>query len=621
MHRNSLFKSLPILILLAAAAPVIVAQESLERGFLNPPPDCRPEVYWDWMGGLISKEGITKDLEAMAAQGVGGAMIMQMPDQPPDPRQWSFREYPGKVKCLSDEYFAMMNHTASEMERLGLNMSVLICPGWSHAGGPWVPPDKALKKLAFTKTSVTGPTRFDGVLPSIPVSQPFRGGNEIPPWNTDAGRIPPPRMNFYQDTAVLALPELRPDEAVSLRSIVDLTSRLDSRGQLTWDVPPGKWAIWRLALISENGMNHPAPPDGMGLECDRMDPTAVRLVFDGMVGRILKDARAKGYHSFKRFETDSYEAGYQDFGRGFQAQFQRLNRYDCTPWLPAWLDRHLTIGDKDLTERFRSDMVRTITALWIEGFYSALRRLADEHGLEWMIEPYWGANLDWRTIAARSTMAGAEFWVHGETLGTAFETAALYNRHVVWAESFSSESYNSHGEASHEAGACGAGRKRIAAEGAAPACVGHRAAGRKRGYGVASASVVLYLPVAFGGATGGAPPAALVAPDVWPARVPVVGILAVGYEGRDETWIRVAGIRDIRKREAGWRNLAPGGWGGIRITAVGGEPHVEVHVLFDRAEAIGGIDQRFATVTSERGYHRRTGGQQQGGAVVLHPAP
>ena len=42
-----------------------LAEENWEQCFREPPREYRPEVYWDWMGGLVSKEGITKDLEAL----------------------------------------------------------------------------------------------------------------------------------------------------------------------------------------------------------------------------------------------------------------------------------------------------------------------------------------------------------------------------------------------------------------------------------------------------------------------------------------------------------------------------------------------------------------------------
>jgi hypothetical protein len=37
---------------------------TLETGFINPPSSARPHVFWTWMNGNITREGITADLEA-----------------------------------------------------------------------------------------------------------------------------------------------------------------------------------------------------------------------------------------------------------------------------------------------------------------------------------------------------------------------------------------------------------------------------------------------------------------------------------------------------------------------------------------------------------------------------
>ena len=85
-----------------------------------------------------------------------------------------FRDYPGKVKCLSDEWFALANHAAKEADRLGLRLSFLICPGWSHCGGPWIKPEKGLKVLVAGRTDIKVPRRFDGVLLRAPHSSAGR---------------------------------------------------------------------------------------------------------------------------------------------------------------------------------------------------------------------------------------------------------------------------------------------------------------------------------------------------------------------------------------------------------------------------------------------------------------
>ncbi|MEZ0325341.1 MAG: glycosyl hydrolase [Fimbriimonas sp.] len=55
------------LFLLSVLAP---AQDRLAREFAHPPASARPWVYWFWLNGNITKEGITADLEAMQRVGI-----------------------------------------------------------------------------------------------------------------------------------------------------------------------------------------------------------------------------------------------------------------------------------------------------------------------------------------------------------------------------------------------------------------------------------------------------------------------------------------------------------------------------------------------------------------------
>ena len=441
--------------------------ESVSEQFKNPPLSARPGVLWDWMGGMISREGITKDLEAMEAQGIGKVMLVQMPDQCPYPRQWSYLDYPGKVQILSNAWFNLVNFAIGECDRLGLEMGSFVCPGWGHVGGPWVPPSKGTKKMAVTSVRVSGPAKFDQLLPRPKSSPVTSGGNQIPEWNHTFGMLPESKENFFRDEAVLAVPDPENSEPLPLDKVLNLSNYLDKEGRLSWVAPAGNWTIYRVCLVSENGINHPAPPESIGLEVDRMDPDAVRIVYDNMIGRILSEARAKGYTSFKEFETDSYETGFQDFGLDFREEFKARRGYDCTPWLPAWqyqhteiLDRELVqidnelkaepiiIGSIELTTRFREDMLRTISELWAERFQGTLRQIADEDSLVWITEPYFKVPLDWTTVGGKSTMPGAEFWVgeggkFGQRIGNAPEIAAIYDRNIAWAEAFTAESFNS----------------------------------------------------------------------------------------------------------------------------------------------------------------------------------
>ena len=46
--------------------------DNLRENFHHPPESARPWVYWVWMDGNITREGITADLESMKEAGIGG---------------------------------------------------------------------------------------------------------------------------------------------------------------------------------------------------------------------------------------------------------------------------------------------------------------------------------------------------------------------------------------------------------------------------------------------------------------------------------------------------------------------------------------------------------------------
>ena len=130
----------------------------LAAGFAEVPMSARPQVWWHWMNGNVTREGITADLEAMKEIGIGGATVFDAGCGVPR----------GKVRFGSQEWFGLMNHAAKEAKRLGLELATTTCSGWSCAGGPWIPPSMGMKKLAYTETTVRGGRRVEVKLEPIP---------------------------------------------------------------------------------------------------------------------------------------------------------------------------------------------------------------------------------------------------------------------------------------------------------------------------------------------------------------------------------------------------------------------------------------------------------------------
>ncbi|MDR2383969.1 MAG: hypothetical protein LBD76_08835, partial [Prevotellaceae bacterium] len=52
--------------------------KALATQFETPQMEYRPCVWWHWLGGNFTTQGITKDLEAMAESGIGGACIFNI---------------------------------------------------------------------------------------------------------------------------------------------------------------------------------------------------------------------------------------------------------------------------------------------------------------------------------------------------------------------------------------------------------------------------------------------------------------------------------------------------------------------------------------------------------------
>ena len=144
-----------------------------ERDFQNPPETTRPRCYWYWMDGQITKEGITRNLEAMKRVGIGEGYIGVISGQSGTPTT-------GTTKALTDEWWSFIEHAVREGTRLGVDIGLFNSPGWSQSGGPWVKPSQAMRYVTLPELRLHGPQHFEGKLP-VPTGE-------------------------FQDVAVLAFP-------------------------------------------------------------------------------------------------------------------------------------------------------------------------------------------------------------------------------------------------------------------------------------------------------------------------------------------------------------------------------------------------------------------------------
>ena len=178
--KNRLKQRIFALSLLAwtAVCPADAQQtRSLRDQFLNPSDEAKPWTFWYWMYGVVSKEGITADLEAMKHAGLGGTYLM------PIKGIHEGVQYDGKAQQLTPEWWEMVRFSMEEADRLGLKLGMHICDGFALAGGPWITPKESMQKVVWSDTIVDG-----GKLNAL--------------------RLPQPEAyeNYYEDIALFALP-------------------------------------------------------------------------------------------------------------------------------------------------------------------------------------------------------------------------------------------------------------------------------------------------------------------------------------------------------------------------------------------------------------------------------
>ncbi|MCE5185587.1 MAG: hypothetical protein LLF76_05620 [Planctomycetaceae bacterium] len=426
---------------------------TLEQEFRNPPDAARPGVYWYFMDGNLNREEMTADLESMKEAGLGNLVFLEVNLGIPQ----------GPVKFMSDPWQKLFAHAVHEAERLGIDITLGIGPGWTGSGGPWVKAEESMQHLVYSVTEIEGPKTFDGVLP-LPEQRSTT-------WHKR-------RDPYYKDVAVYAFPACEPvisdiDEkalylrepytskagvkpylpepsqaglsakagtVIPVRDMVDLTDQMDSEGRLQWAVPEGHWMIMRMGSRFTGAETRPAPQPGLGMECDKFSQEALEHHFDNFIGKLLEQVGPRSNeHGWTTLHMDSWEMGSQNWTQNFVEEFEKRRSYDPRPYLPAFSGR--AVESVEITERFLWDVRLTCQELVLDYHARHIKKLGRNHGFELSIEPYDmnpTADLDLGSVA---DVPMAEFWSvgHYDSSFSCIEASSI--AHTMGCSIVSSESF------------------------------------------------------------------------------------------------------------------------------------------------------------------------------------
>ena len=453
------------------AAPSEAAATSpsaFERAFDAPAATAKPWVYWYFMDGHITREGLLVDLESMKQSGIGGAIFLTVDIGVPR----------GPVAFMSPQWQDLFAYAVKEADRLGIEITLGVGPGWTGAGGPWVTPEDSMQHVVGTATSVKGGAPVEVALPQPTPREPFFGRGPLTPAMMAEWR------GFYRDVAVLAYPtprtgakvaaidekamvyrapyssapNVRPyfeasaapasmpaDQCLDRGRVLDLTDKLGPDGRLRWDAPAGDWTVYRFGRTLTGQTSRPAPLAGLGFESDKFSRTAVERHIHSFLDPLLdRVGKASGPHrGLTLLHLDSWEMGSQNWSPVFRDEFTRRRGYDPVPFLPAILGQY--VGDALTTERFLWDLRRTARELLFENQAVPLRDYAHRRGLEFSAQSYDMNPSGDLKLGSIADVPMGEFWSWGIGFSTEFSVieavsiAHTNGKPIVGGEAFTAE--------------------------------------------------------------------------------------------------------------------------------------------------------------------------------------
>src|ERR1700737_2086866 len=180
--------------------------DPLEQGFQQPPDSAKPRVWWHWMNGNISKEGIKMDLEWMHRVRLAGFQNFDAALATP-------QVVDHRLAYMTPEWKDAFKYATTLADQLGMEEAIAGSPGWSESGGPWVPASQGMKKYVWSATEVKGGKPFTAKLPHPPSNTgafqnlPIHDEVELPPGAK-------PISEFYADSVVVAYRRVPDDVAI-----------------------------------------------------------------------------------------------------------------------------------------------------------------------------------------------------------------------------------------------------------------------------------------------------------------------------------------------------------------------------------------------------------------------
>jgi glycosyl hydrolase family 106( putative alpha-L-rhamnosidase) len=337
------------------------------------------------MGSAVDNAGLTAELEALRAAGLGGVEITPIYGVMGAEQKF--------IPYLSDDWMRALGDTLHEAARLDLGVDMATGTGWPF-GGTWVGETDACRSLAHRTWTLQGGSRLTE---PVQFEQPpfVRAiGKQIAidelkqpvEANANLQALALEQIRFRKQLPLLALIAYRGSDGQRLQpigqsgrasAIVDLTARVGADGTLDWTAPDGTWILYGVFLGWHGKLVERAAPGGEGNVVDHFSRDAIQHYLQ----RFDRAFAARPPRGIRAFFNDSYEvddaSGQADGTAALFREFEKRRGYDLKEHLPDLFDGE---GDADTATRVLADYRQTVSDLLLDSFTTEWRAWARRHG-------------------------------------------------------------------------------------------------------------------------------------------------------------------------------------------------------------------------------------------------
>ncbi len=426
-----------IIILITILSTIIFANsyEELKKGFIDPPIEARPIAYLCLVNGNYNLTQLTYEMEEAKAKGMGGfdiwdVGIMVNTDN----------VVPAGPEFMSEKSLDAFEYILNEAERLDMNIGLTIASSW-NAGGSWIQPEDGVKGFYVSDTIVQGNQYVTGNLPTPkPEKKIMHRKNFLLEKNINID-------DYVHNIALIAI-KVDDDSTLTKGEIIDISDKLQSNGDFSWNVPSGKWKIQRY-LTKPTGQSLIIPsPNSKGLIIDHFSAKATKNNLRFILDKLVKRLGPLDKTRLKYLYTDSYEANSAAWTLMMKEEFKKRRGYEIDKFLPALLGYQ--IDDDETTKRFLHDFRKTLSDMIIENHYLYSKKISEEYGVGFSAEAAGPGpplhNCPFEAIKSSGVLSvpRGEFWFNNPKIdelniikGVA-SSSHLYGQKYVEAEAFTS---------------------------------------------------------------------------------------------------------------------------------------------------------------------------------------